>query len=145
MIVIPAGTVEDVLMVSIVTFVSVLKGKRVSTVKKVGLKYLKKKKKKQNHAYFISCCNERVIACRRQLDVVFLLDLSGSVDNQYDRIVAFTRQVVLGLDMAFDRTRIGVATFGDRATVQFDLNTYRFVSYKSQIVTAFIYIYIFFT
>ena len=54
-----------------------------------------------------------------------MLDLSGSVEDQYERTIAFTKRVILGLDMAFDRTRIGVITFGTDVTIQFDLNKYR--------------------
>ena len=65
-------------------------------------------------------------ACRRQFDVVFMLDLSGSVQAEYERTIAFTKRVIYGLDMSFDRTRFGVVTFGDTATIQFDLNAYRY-------------------
>ncbi len=54
-----------------------------------------------------------------------MLDLSGSVQSQYDRTLAFTKRVILGLDMAFDRTRVAVVTFGTSVTIQFDLNAYR--------------------
>ena len=57
--------------------------------------------------------------------MVFMLDLSGSVQSEYERTLAFTKRVVYGLDMSFDRTRFGVVTFGDSATIQFDLNAYR--------------------
>lgn len=54
-----------------------------------------------------------------------MLDLSGSVQAEYERTIAFTKRVIYGLDMSFDRTRFGVVTFGDTATIQFDLNAYR--------------------
>ena len=60
--------------------------------------------------------------------MVFMLDLSGSVQEEYERTIAFTKRVIYGLDMAFDRTRFGVVTFGDSATIQFDLNAYRYAS-----------------
>ena len=60
--------------------------------------------------------------------MVFMLDLSGSVQEEYERTIAFTKRVIYELDMAFDRTRFGVVTFGDTATIQFDLNAYRYTS-----------------
>ena len=64
-------------------------------------------------------------ACRRQQDVVFMLDFSGSVEAQYANMINFVKQTVLGLDMTFDRTRFAVLTFGGDVTIQFDLNAYR--------------------
>ena len=63
--------------------------------------------------------------CSRTLDVVFILDLSGSVEEHRRLAIAFTEEVIYNLDMSFGRTRIAVITYGDDATMQFDLNTYR--------------------
>ena len=49
--------------------------------------------------------------CTRQLDVTFILDLSGSVQEQKEMIVNFAKRVVYGLDMGFDRTRIATVAF----------------------------------
>ena len=65
-----------------------------------------------------------ISACRRQLDVVFMLDMSGSTQSSHERAINFAKRVVYGLDMTFDRTRVGLVSFGDSATTQFDLNTY---------------------
>ena len=54
-----------------------------------------------------------------------MLDLSGSVEDQYDRIITFVRRVIYGLDMTFGRTRVAIVTFGDRATTAFNLLKYR--------------------
>ena len=66
-----------------------------------------------------------IAACRRQLDVVFMLDFSGSVETYYDQYVTFVRRVIHNLEMNFDRTRVGALTYGSHTTVQFDLRTYR--------------------
>ena len=58
------------------------------------------------------------------MDIVFVLDVSGSVDIVYHVILNFTKQMVLGLPMAFGRTRVGLITFRDRARISFYLDTY---------------------
>jgi Mg-chelatase subunit ChlD len=61
--------------------------------------------------------------CGTQLDVVFVLDLSGSIGdaNEYQTVTNFTREVVAGLSST---TRIGVVTFDTTAQSVFYLNTY---------------------
>lgn len=63
--------------------------------------------------------------CSRQLDVVFLLDLSGSVEEEQRLIMEFARRTVYGLDMSLDRTRVATIAFADRTIDQFYLNTYQ--------------------
>lgn len=67
------------------------------------------------------------------MDVVFLLDFSGSVETQYSQMIEFTKRVVYGLDMAFDRTHVGVITFGSEAVIQFNLHQY---SDKQEVINA---------
>ena len=67
------------------------------------------------------------------MDLVILLDLSGSTGTEYDRALYFTKQVVYGLDMSFGRVRVGVITFGDQAQVQFNLNKY---TEKEEVINA---------
>jgi collagen type VI alpha len=66
-------------------------------------------------------------SCSVQLDVVFVLDLSGSIDDEsnYDVIVDFVRTVIAGLDVARDNARVGVVTFASTATSEFYLSTYQ--------------------
>ena len=59
------------------------------------------------------------------MDIVFLLDISGSVSNVYDVIIAVTRAVVQGLSISEDGVRVGVVTYSDNATVNSNLNTYK--------------------
>ena len=47
------------------------------------------------------------------------------MEQQYQRTIDFAQRVVYGLDMAFDRTRVGVVTYGTQAKMQFGLNKYR--------------------
>lgn len=76
-------------------------------------------------------------ACSRQLDVAFILDLSGSTESEYQRTIQFTKRVITGMDMNFGRARVGVVTFGDDANLEFNLNTY---SDKQEILTAIAFV-----
>lgn len=60
-------------------------------------------------------------ACRRQYDLVFLLDFSGSVEESYNITIAFTRRVIYGLEFRFDRVRVGMATFANNTDVRFNV------------------------
>jgi collagen type VI alpha len=64
--------------------------------------------------------------CSRQLDVVFVLDLSGSIeeDSSYVTVVDFVRSVIAGLDVQNGLVRVGVVTFATTATNEFYLKTY---------------------
>jgi collagen type VI alpha len=61
--------------------------------------------------------------CSRHYDVVFVLDLSGSVGdaNEYPTVTNFTREVVAGLSSS---TNVGIVTFDTVARSVFYLNTY---------------------
>ena len=59
------------------------------------------------------------------MDVAFILDMSGSTEVNHERAVQFAKRVIYGLDMNFERARIGLVTFGDDATTQFELDSYR--------------------
>ena len=58
------------------------------------------------------------------MDVVFLLDFSGSVDTSYAMSLAFIRRVLYGMQFKLGRMRASFASFSDRAAVHFRLNTY---------------------
>lgn len=62
--------------------------------------------------------------CNASLDVVFILDLSGSVKTEYDLIVDFTRRTVAGLDVDSDLVRVGVVTYDYNVTNVIYLNAY---------------------
>lgn len=50
--------------------------------------------------------------------------MSGSTDEHHDRTMELARQIVYGLDMNYDRTRVALLSYGDNARVHFQLNTY---------------------
>ena len=67
------------------------------------------------------------------MDVVFVLDLSGSIDTVYNIIIAFAEYIVQGLPMRFDRTHVGVVAYSDLGTVHFYLDDYQT---KQEVLTA---------
>ena len=73
----------------------------------------------------VSCRRESVVGCGVQLDVVFVLDLSGSVEEAYGLVLELARRTISGLNV--DRvsgTRVAVITYSDQATVKFYLDEY---------------------
>lgn len=62
--------------------------------------------------------------CTRRLDLVFVLDLSGSVEKEYHLVVNFARAVTHGLNIDSDLVRVGVVTYATSVTDQFFMNTY---------------------
>ena len=58
------------------------------------------------------------------MDLVFVMDLSGSVQDEYEMVVRFAQRVVYGLNMRYDRTRVGAVTFSTVVGDQFYMNTY---------------------
>ena len=62
--------------------------------------------------------------CTTQKDVVFVLDASGSVTSRFELEQDLTKRIVAGLNFAGSRTRIGVLTYQNTATIQFNLNKY---------------------
>jgi len=50
------------------------------------------------------------------LDVVLILDLSGSVEAEYELIMDFARALSLGLSIDSDSVRVGVVAFSDNAS-----------------------------
>jgi collagen type VI alpha len=62
--------------------------------------------------------------CPVQLDIALVLDLSGSVEQVYDVIIQFAKQVVLGLPVGANQVRVGTVVYSDVANVSFDLSAY---------------------
>ena len=50
------------------------------------------------------------------LDVVLILDLSGSVDAEYELIMDFSRALSLGLSIDSGAVRVGVVAFCDNVS-----------------------------
>jgi len=67
-------------------------------------------------------------SCPVQMQVVFVLDLSGSIDEVYNIVIAFAKQVIYGIPVGFGNTRVGVVVFADQPAIMFDLNAYSTVA-----------------
>jgi collagen type VI alpha len=62
--------------------------------------------------------------CPVQLDVTFVLDLSGSVEEVYEVVIQFAKRAILGLPVGSSQVRVAVVTFADMANITFDLSVY---------------------
>jgi len=62
--------------------------------------------------------------CPVQMDIVFVLDLSGSVEEVYDVVIQFAKYAIYGLPVGPNQARVGVVTYADMAATSFDLNAY---------------------
>jgi collagen type VI alpha len=60
--------------------------------------------------------------CPIQLDIAFVLDLSGSLEEVYDVVIQFAKQAIYGLPIGM--TRVSVVTYAGMPQIMFDLNTY---------------------
>jgi len=58
------------------------------------------------------------------MDVVVVLDLSGSNDETFNAMLDFTRMLTLGLPVSSRSTRIAVVRYSDSANVSFHLDKY---------------------
>ena len=70
--------------------------------------------------------------CSIKSDVIFLLDHSGSIRDRnpangswdnWELIKDFVVSIVEGLDVGYEKTHVGLATFGNYAISRFQLNT----------------------
>ena len=66
------------------------------------------------------------------LDVVLVLDLSGSVEAEYDLIIDFSRALSLGLSINSDAVRVGVVAFCDNVSRVIYLN--EFIGQQSRFI-----------
>jgi len=73
--------------------------------------------------------------CRSTLDVALLLDLSGSVEAEYDLIMDFSRALTLGLSINNDAVRVGVVPFSDNVSRVIYLN--QFIGRQHDLVEVF--------
>ena len=63
--------------------------------------------------------------CDGYLDLVFLIDVSGSIRRtRFQLVLQFIIDIVAGLDVHTSRVRVGLITFSDNSDVQFYLDTY---------------------
>ena len=67
----------------------------------------------------------RRAGCDGKMDVVFILDSSGSIRrSRFDTLKRFIADVVGQLEVAQARTRVGLVTFSDSAKVEFEMKKY---------------------
>lgn len=62
--------------------------------------------------------------CPVQLDIAFVLDLSGSLEEVYDVVIQVAKQSILGLPVGSSQVRVAVVTYADMANITFDLSAY---------------------
>ena len=65
------------------------------------------------------------LGCDKQLDVVLVLDFSGSVHHVYDIILEFAKRLIENFNIDSGDVRIGVVSFSNRANIQFRLDEYK--------------------
>ena len=74
------------------------------------------------------CGIGRSTTCHSRADIVFVVDSSGSINEQdpsnWDRVKNFAKSIVAKLDVGEDRVRVGMVEFGNRGWVQFYLNSH---------------------
>lgn len=58
------------------------------------------------------------------MDVVFILDLSGSVEDFYDLVLGLTSQALYGLPVDSGMARVGIVSYADNAVVNAYLDSY---------------------
>ena len=66
-----------------------------------------------------------VAACRQRMDIVVVLDASGSIrQNNFDKAKAFLADTIDQLNVNSGRTRVGLVTFGNDVRLRFQLNKF---------------------
>ena len=73
--------------------------------------------------------------CPAKLDLAVVLDLSGSVMDEYATSVSMARHLAYGLDVSSDLVRMASICFADQVSSGFDLLTYR--ANKKNLLEAF--------
>ena len=66
----------------------------------------------------------RRAGCSQQMDVVFVLDISGSVQEKYDNAVWLARNVTYGLDVDSGNVRVGAVAYSSTPLGEFHLRDY---------------------
>ena len=68
-------------------------------------------------------------ACERNVDMVFMLDQSGSVGaTNHDIAIQFIRNVVSFFSIGLGSTRVGLIAYSTNAYIEFDLNDHTTLS-----------------
>lgn len=61
-------------------------------------------------------------SCSKKMDVVIILDNSGSVQDEYRQSVKFAREFIMGLDVDSDAVRVGAIAFSNTIVGEFYMN-----------------------
>lgn len=79
--------------------------------------------RKRLDAVFSTC--SLFLACSKVVDVVFVLDASGSIpEDDFQRILNFVRDLASRLDVESQNARVAVVTFSDNPEAVFYLNSF---------------------
>ena len=73
---------------------------------------------------FIIGFSVNFLECTTSMDVAFVLDFSGSLDDVVNITIQLTYEIVEGLPFTNNRVRVALVSFSDEATLHFDLNEY---------------------
>ena len=77
------------------------------------------------HNYVLLTFLTFYIECRTGLDLIFVLDSSGSVGPaNFQIMLTFVTNVVSNLNIGSDQVRVGVIQYSTKASVRFSLNSY---------------------
>lgn len=72
----------------------------------------------------ITVCYFGISDCPNQFDIVMILDLSGSVQTEYELVIELARAVVMRLDIDHDNSRFGIVTYSTNVSNVTYLDTY---------------------
>lgn len=66
------------------------------------------------------------VGCLNQVDVVFLLDSSGSIDRpNFQQMLSFVSSTVNSFDVEGGAVQVGLVTYSDNVLPAFNLSQYR--------------------
>ncbi|XP_066271751.1 cartilage matrix protein-like [Branchiostoma lanceolatum] len=68
---------------------------------------------------------EAATLCRNPLDIIFLLDGSGSVGaTNFEKVKQFTKKAISGFDIGASATQVGVIQYSTRVRQEFSMNSF---------------------
>ena len=62
-----------------------------------------------------------ISGCSVQVDAVFVIDVSGSIETLFELQLKLAKYIVQGLDFSFGRAKVGVVLFHQTASVCIDI------------------------
>ena len=73
-------------------------------------------------------------ACNKQIDLVLVVDTSGSQDDNRNRLIDLARKIVYGLDVDNGLAQVGAVFFSNLVNYKFYLNSFQ--RSRESVVTA---------